>query len=78
MFKGAYDVFALVINFLNSDWEPKHVTISLFEAIETSRQAFQKFDKIVGQVWFKEKISLIMSKMKDLIPTQWLVHWSLL
>jgi hypothetical protein len=27
MFKGAYDVFTLVINFLNSDWQPKHVII---------------------------------------------------
>jgi hypothetical protein len=35
MSKGACDVFALVINFLGSDWQPKHVTISLFEAIET-------------------------------------------
>jgi len=35
MSKEAYDVFALVINFLGSDWQPKHVTIGLFDAIET-------------------------------------------
>jgi hypothetical protein len=42
MFKGAYDVFALVINFLCSDWQPKHVTIGLFEAKE-----------IIGQNWLE-------------------------
>ncbi len=30
MFERAYDVFALIINFLGDDW-PKHVTIGLFE-----------------------------------------------
>jgi hypothetical protein len=28
--KGAHDIFALVINFLGCDWQPKHVTIGLF------------------------------------------------
>jgi len=42
MFMGAYDVFALVINFLSSDWLPKHVIIGLFEAIETTRQTMAK------------------------------------
>jgi hypothetical protein len=40
--KGAYDVFALVINFPSNDWQPKHVTIGLFEAIETTWQALAK------------------------------------
>ncbi len=35
MSKGALDTFALVINFLTLDWEPKHVTIGLFEAKRT-------------------------------------------
>jgi hypothetical protein len=39
MSKEAYDVFALVINILSSDWQPKHVPIGFFEAIETTRQA---------------------------------------
>ncbi len=29
--KGALDIFSLVINFLTCGWEPKHVTIRLFE-----------------------------------------------
>jgi hypothetical protein len=36
MSKGAHDVFELVINFLGNDWQLKHVTISLFEASETT------------------------------------------
>jgi hypothetical protein len=30
MSKGAYDTFALVINFLDENWQPKKVTIGLF------------------------------------------------
>ncbi len=37
MGKGAFDTFALVINFLTLDWEPKHVAIGLFEAKGTFR-----------------------------------------
>jgi hypothetical protein len=34
MFKGAHNVFALVIMFEEYDWKPKHATIGLFEAFE--------------------------------------------
>jgi hypothetical protein len=37
MFKGAHDIFALVINFLRIDWQPKHVIIKLFEVSEITR-----------------------------------------
>jgi hypothetical protein len=43
MSKGAYDVFALVINFLNNDWQPKHVTIGLFE---TKKQQGKPWPKV--------------------------------
>lgn len=33
VFTGAHDVFVVVVNFLSNNWEPKHVTIGLFEAI---------------------------------------------
>jgi hypothetical protein len=36
MSKGALDTFALVINFVTLDLEPKHVTIGLFEAKGTT------------------------------------------
>jgi hypothetical protein len=32
MSKGAHDVFALVISFLNEEWQLQHITIGLFEA----------------------------------------------
>jgi len=52
MSMGTYDVFALVVNFINVDWTSKHVMIKLFEAIETMKQTvllkfqafFNKFD----------------------------------
>jgi len=34
MSKGAYEVFALVINFLEKDWQRKHMIINLFKAIK--------------------------------------------
>ncbi len=37
MSKSAFDIFALVINFLTLDQEPKHVTIGLFEAKGTTK-----------------------------------------
>jgi hypothetical protein len=29
-------IFALVISFLNEEWQPQHITIGLFEANETT------------------------------------------
>ncbi len=37
MSKGAHDVFVLVINFLGSNWKPKHVTLGLFEVTKITR-----------------------------------------
>jgi hypothetical protein len=42
MFKGVYDVFTLVINFLSNDWQSKHVPISLFEATKIVIQTLAK------------------------------------
>jgi len=36
MSKGALDIFALVINFLEFNWQPKKITNKLFEAIKTT------------------------------------------
>jgi hypothetical protein len=38
MSKGAHDIFSLIINILGFDWQPKQVTISLFEATRTIKQ----------------------------------------
>jgi hypothetical protein len=42
MSKGTYDIFALVINFLDENWQPKKVTIGLFEIIKTTSQALAR------------------------------------
>ncbi len=34
MFKGAHDVFVLVINFWGFDWKPKHVFFYLFKLLK--------------------------------------------
>ncbi len=44
MSKGAHDVFALVISFLNEGWHPQHITIGLFEANETTWVMANKID----------------------------------
>ncbi len=37
--KGAHDIFALMINFLGVNWQPKHIMIELFETMDISKQA---------------------------------------
>jgi hypothetical protein len=45
MSKGVHNIFALVIKFLGANWQAKHVTLGLFEAIDISREDFgQKLD----------------------------------
>jgi hypothetical protein len=52
-----YDVFALMINFLNSDWHPKHVNIDLFEAIETTNQTLiRSLTKLLNKYGLKKKV----------------------
>ncbi len=36
MSKGMRDGFVVVVSFISSDWEAKHVTIGLFEVLNTS------------------------------------------
>ncbi len=45
MSKGAYDILALVINFLDENWQPKKVTIGLFEVRKTTSQTLVKIWK---------------------------------
>jgi hypothetical protein len=50
MSKGAHDIFALIINVLGSNWQPKQVTISLFEATSNIRQTLaNNLTKLVDQ-----------------------------
>ncbi len=56
MSKGAYDVFAMVIIFLCNDWQPKHVTIDLFEATKKKMQTLDKsLTKLLDKYGFRKK-----------------------
>jgi hypothetical protein len=57
MSKGAYDVFALVINFLWSNWWLKHVTIGLFEITKITRQPLvRSLINLLGKYGLRKKI----------------------
>ncbi len=57
MSKGAHDIFDLVINFLGFDWQPKQITIGLFEAIEIIKQALtNNLTKLFDQYGLRNKI----------------------
>ncbi len=57
MSKGAQDIFAFVINFLGFDWQPKQITIGLFEATKINGQTLaNKLRKFFGQYGLRNKI----------------------
>jgi len=58
MFKGANDVFALVIIFLSNDRQPKHVIISLFEKTKITGQALESLTKLLDKYGLRRKIIL--------------------
>ncbi len=47
MLKSGYDIFALVIKFINPSWVPCHITIGLFEAPNTFGVALAKQVKVL-------------------------------
>ncbi len=47
----------MVVNFLRTDWQPKHVIIRLFEAIETTKQVLAKnLTKFLDTYGLRKKI----------------------
>jgi hypothetical protein len=55
--KGAYDVFALMINFLGNDWQPKHVTIGLFKVTKIIDQALvRSLTELLDKYGLRKKI----------------------
>jgi hypothetical protein len=42
MSKVRHDIFALVINFLGDDWQPKHTNLGIFESIDITGQTLAK------------------------------------
>ncbi len=64
MSKGAHDVFALVINFLNEEQQPQHIIIRLFEANESTKQAMARnLIELLDQYDLRKKI-VTMLRMK--------------
>jgi len=57
MSKGAHNVFVLVVNSLFITWEPKHITIGLFEVSDTSGAAMVvKLKQILNKFGLTQKI----------------------
>jgi hypothetical protein len=55
--KGAFIVFAVIVNFLSTNWEPKHITIGLFEANDTNGATMVvKFKHILDKFALMRKI----------------------
>ncbi len=46
MSNARHDIFALVINFLGNDWQPKHITLGIFEPTNIIGQTLAK--KLTG------------------------------
>ncbi len=63
MSKGAYDIFALVIHFLGTKWQPKHITIGLFEAMDISCQTLAK--DLIELLWICNLREKIIAYVKD-------------
>ncbi len=64
MFKGVHDVFALVINLLGFDWQPKLTTIGFLQMKKTIGQTLvNNLTKLVDQYGLETK-ALYVLKMK--------------
>jgi len=56
MSKNVHNIFALVINFLGTNWNLKHVTFGLFEAIDI-------FGKTLAKTWLSQLNIYNLKKM---------------
>jgi hypothetical protein len=66
MLKSGYDIFALVINFINYSWVPCHITIGLFKAPNTSSATLvEQVEVLLAKLNLTNKSSR-MSRMKEL------------
>jgi hypothetical protein len=58
--KGTHDIFAFVTYFLRKDWQPKHITIGLFEPMDTFGLALAKdLIKLLRKYNLREKLLLM-------------------
>ncbi len=45
MSQSGFDIFSLVVNFIDDAWVPKHVNVGLFEAPNIAKCCFGRNDK---------------------------------
>jgi len=65
--KVKHDIFALVINFVIVDWQPKYITLGLFEATNISGQTLAKnLIELLDNYALRRKI-MFMLRMRNLI-----------
>jgi hypothetical protein len=59
-----WDVFVVVMSFISNDWDVKHVTIGLFEVLNTSSATMVlKLQELLDKYSFIQKI-LVLLRMK--------------
>ncbi len=57
MSKGEHDVFIVVVNFLSSKWEAKHVTIELFEVSDINDATIApRLQQLLDKFFLTQKI----------------------
>ncbi len=57
MSKGVHDVFVIVVNFLSSKWEAKHVIIKLFEVFNINGvNMVPRFQQLLDKFFFPQMI----------------------
>jgi hypothetical protein len=73
MSKGTYDIFALVINFMDENLQPKKVTIDLFETTKTCVLS-RNLKKFLDSYGLRKKIILYVKDegitTKDILVCQ--------
>jgi DNA-directed RNA polymerase subunit H (RpoH/RPB5) len=67
MSMGVPNAFALLVNFIGANWEPKHVTIDLFETTKTIMQTISLKHQALLDKYDVKKQSLPSVKKEVLI-----------
>jgi hypothetical protein len=47
--KDGHDIFALVINFLRVDWQPKHITLNFFEPTDSGQTLTENLTNLLEE-----------------------------
>ncbi len=80
MSRSGFGTFALVVNFIDDGWVPKHVTISIFEAPNITSATLEKFVKpLFAKFKFTHKIIAYVkdegSNLNTLVATHFTIFF---